>query len=70
MAIKAGPYRPLGSIFVCLGIAKVDQQAIAQVLRYVAVEGPYRCHCSLLVGTYYGPVVFRIKLLSEARRID
>ena len=67
---QPGAHRPLGGIFVRLGIAKVDQQAIAQVLRHVAVEGLDRRHRGLLVGAHHGPVVFRIKLLREARRVD
>ena len=63
-------YRPLGGVFVRLGIAKVDEQAIAQVLRHVAIEGLDRRYRGLLVGAHHGPVVFRIKLLREARRVD
>jgi len=67
---QPGAHCPLGGIFVRLGIAKVDQQAIAQVLRHVTVEGLHRHHRGPLVGAHYGPVVFRIKLLGERRRVD
>ena len=40
---QPSPYRPLGGVFVRLGIAKVDQQTIAQILRHVAIEGLDRC---------------------------
>ena len=33
---QAGPHGPLGIIFMGLRIAKVDQQAIAQILRNIA----------------------------------
>ena len=55
---------------MCLRVAKVDEQAIAQVLRHVAVKRLHRRHCGLLVSAHHGPVVFWIQLLSEARRVD
>src|SRR5262245_21856428 len=46
---QPGAHRPLGGIFVRLRIAKVDEHAITQILRYVAIEGLERRHRSLLV---------------------
>jgi hypothetical protein len=67
---QPGAHCPLGGIFVRLGIAKVDEQAIARVLRHIAVKGLDRRHCDRLVGAHHGPIVFRIQLLSEARRAN
>ena len=53
-----------------LRVAKVDEQAIAQILRHIAIEGLDRRHRGPLVGAHHGPVVFWIKPLSEARRVD
>jgi hypothetical protein len=64
---QPGVYRPLDSIFVGIRIAKVNEQAIAQILRHVAIKGLDRYHSGLLVGADHGPVVFRIELLREAR---
>src|SRR5262249_7192333 len=57
-------------VLMRLGIAKVDEQAIAQVLCYVAIERLERRHSGLLVGAHHDAVVFRIKPLGESRRVD
>ena len=59
-----------GSVFVRLRLAKVDQQAIAEVLRHVAVKGLDRRHGGLLVGTHHAAVVLRVELLSQFCRVN
>src|SRR5262249_7566598 len=53
------------SIFVGGRPAKVDHEAIAEVLRHIAVPGLHRRHRRLLVGTHHGAVVFGIELLDS-----
>jgi hypothetical protein len=43
--------------------AKVAHEAVAEVLRHIAVPGLYRRHRRFLVGTHHGTVVFDIELL-------
>jgi hypothetical protein len=59
---QAGVHCPEGSVFVSLRPAKVEQQPITEVLRYIAVEGLHGGDRRLLVGAYDGPVIFRIEL--------
>jgi len=47
---KTRAYGPLGVVFMCLGIAKVDQQTIAEVLRNVPLQGFNHCGTCSLVG--------------------
>ena len=58
------------SIFVGGRPAKVDHEAIAEVLRHIAVPGLHRRHRRLLVGTHHGAVVFGIEVLGQLRRVD
>jgi hypothetical protein len=54
---------------MCLGIAKIDQQAITKVLSNVPVEALDDLCRGGLVGSYYLTVVFGIKLPGEAGRV-
>ena len=67
---QARPHRPLGVVFVRLGIAKVHQQAVAQVLGDIAVKALDHCGAGLLVGPHHLALVFRVELPGEAGRVD
>ena len=49
---KPGPHGPLGIIFVCQGIAEVDQQAIAKVLGNIPVVPTNHLRTRLLIGAH------------------
>ena len=53
-----------------LGPAKVDQQAVAEILGDIAIIGLERGGRRGLVGTHHGAVVFGIELLGEFGRGD
>jgi hypothetical protein len=63
-------YRPLCIVFMRLRIAKVDQQAIAQILGNVAVKALDDFSTGLLIGAHHLAVVFRIELTGEAGGIE
>jgi hypothetical protein len=64
---EAGAYGPLGIIFVRLGIAKVDQQPIAEILGDMAVKTPDDLGTGGLVGLDHLAQVFRVHLAGERR---
>jgi hypothetical protein len=67
---QAGMHGAHGSVFVRLWPAKVEQQAIAEVLRHVAIKRLYGRYHSLLVGAHHAAVVFRVELLRQLCGID
>src|SRR5215475_6278878 len=66
---QPSPYCSLGIVFMCLGIAKVHEESIPQELGdmpIVALDN----HCTGgLICTYHIPVLFRIELAGELRRV-
>jgi hypothetical protein len=48
--LQPGAHRPLGIIFVRLRIAKVDQYAVAHVLRYESAEATHGLGNAFLIG--------------------
>jgi len=66
---QASTHGPLRIVFMRLRIAKVDQQAIAQILGNRAVKTLDHCSTGLMVGTHHLPQVFRIELSGEHSRI-
>ena len=52
-----------------LRIAKVHQEAIAQILRDIAAEALDHRRTGFLVGPHHLPQVLRIELDSESRRV-
>src|SRR5262249_2380628 len=66
---QPGPPGPLGVVFVGLGIAKVHEEAIAEILRNVPLQALDHCSASTLVGAHDLPQVFGIELAREAGRI-
>ena len=51
---------PLGVVFVGLGIAKVCENAVTKILRYVSTEPRHRSGAAFLVRTHHVPELFRI----------
>jgi hypothetical protein len=66
---EASPHRPLGIILMRQGIAEVDQQAIAEILRDVALEALDDLGTGLLIGAHPLAVVFRVELAGEHGRV-
>jgi hypothetical protein len=50
--LQPAPYRPMRIILVCLGIAKIDQEAIVPMLRHAAVEACDNLHAGRMQGMY------------------
>ena len=67
--LQAGLHGPLRFVFMGLGIAEVDQQPIAEILRHIAVKALDHGGSGLLVGAYHGAVVFGVELAGELRRV-
>jgi len=65
---KACPHGALGVVFVRLGIAKVDQQAIAKVLGNVPVEALDDLGTRSLVRPDHRPIVLRVEPSGEGGR--
>ena len=66
---QSGPPGALGIVFVCLGIAKVHQQAVAQILRNIPVKALDHRGAGLLVVPHDVAPVFRIALPGEPGRV-
>ena len=66
---QPGPHGPLGVIFVRLGIAKVDQQAIAEVLGDMPLKALDHLGAGVLVGPHHLPQLFRVELAGERGRV-
>ena len=66
---QACPASPLSVVFVRLGIAKVHQQPIAQILRNISVKVLDHRGAGLLVRLHHVAPVFRIELPSQTGRV-
>src|SRR5262249_10049187 len=66
---QPGPHGPLGVIFVCQGIAEVDQQTITEILRNLPLEAGDHLGTGLLIGAHYLAPVFRVKLAGKRSRV-
>jgi hypothetical protein len=66
---QPGAYRSLRIVLMRLRIAKVDEQAIAEILGNVALEALDDRGTGLLIGTHHLAVVFRIELTGEGSRV-
>jgi len=51
------------------GIAEVDEQAIAEILRDMALKAGDHLGTGVLIGPHHLPEVFRVKLTGEGSRI-
>jgi len=66
---EASPYGPLGIIFVCQGIAEVDEQAIAKILRNMPLKAGDHLGTGLLIGPHHRAQLFRVELAGERGRV-
>ena len=53
-----------------LRIAKIDEQAIAEILRNMAVKMPDNLRTRGLIGAHDHAQIFRIKLSSQSRGLN
>ena len=58
-------HRTPGIVFMGRGVAKIDQQAIAEILGDMTRVLPDDRGCGLLVGAHHRTQVFRVKLARE-----
>src|SRR5262245_27181400 len=63
--VQACADSPLGIVFVCLGIAIVDHQAVPEVLRNIAIEALDDLRTRCLVGTNDLAVIFGVESSGE-----
>jgi hypothetical protein len=66
---QSSAHGPLGVIFVRPGVAKVDEQAIAQILRDMPVKAGDHLGAGILIGPHHLVQLFRVKLASESGRV-
>jgi hypothetical protein len=64
------PHGPLRIIFVRQGVAEVDEQAIAQILRDMPVKTGNHLDARRLIGAHDLPELFGVKLRRERGRAD
>jgi hypothetical protein len=66
---QSSSYCPLRIIFVRLGIAKVDQQPIAQILRDMPLKAGDHLATGVLISPHHLAPVFGVKLTGEHGRV-
>jgi hypothetical protein len=66
---EPGAHRPLGVIFVRHGVAEVDQQTIAEILRDIPVIAGDDSGAGVLIGPHYLTQVFRVELARKHGRV-
>ena len=67
---QPGAHGPLGVIFVRQRVAKVDQQAIAEVLRDMPLKAGDHLRTRVLIGPHHLAQLFRVELAGEHGRVD
>ena len=65
---QAGIHRAPGIVFMGCGVAKIDEQSIAQILGDMALVGLDDLSCGLLVGAHHGTQVFGVELAGQLGR--
>ena len=63
-------HRAPGIVFMGCGVAKIDQQPIAEILGDMALVGLDDLGRGLLVGAHHGAQVFGVELAGELRGAD
>ena len=66
---EPGPHGPLRVIFMRQGVAEVDKQAIAEILRDMPVKAGDHFGIRVLIGVHHLAKVFRIELTGERGRV-
>ena len=67
---ESGPHRPLRIILVGQGVAKIDQQSIAEILRDMALKTLDHCRAGRLISAHHLAQLFRVKTRRQCRRVD
>src|SRR5215831_2986350 len=62
------PYCSLGIVFVCLRVAKIDQETIPQELGNMSIVALDNVGTHPLICTHHVPVLFGVKLGGQGRR--
>jgi len=66
---ESGPHRPLGIILMGIGVAEIDEQAIAEILSNMALIALDDLGTRILVGPHHLASAFRVKLVGEPGRV-
>ena len=66
---QPGPHRPLRVILMRQGVAEVDQQAIAEILRDMPLKAGDHLGAGVLIGPHHLAEVFRVELTGEGGRV-
>src|SRR5262245_13707008 len=67
---QASTYRPLGIIFMGVGIAEIDEQTVTKKLGDMSIKMCDHLGADSLIRTNHLSVIFRIKLAGEFGGID
>src|SRR5215471_5221780 len=67
---QPGPDGSGGIVLMCLRIAKIDQEAIAEILCNMALKVPDDLRTRGLIGTHDLTQIFRIKPPSQSRGVN
>jgi hypothetical protein len=67
---EAGAHGPLRIVFVCSGVAEVDEQSIAEVIGDMPLVAGDHLGARLLIGQHHLAQLFGIELTGKRRRID
>src|SRR5262249_29286217 len=65
---QSGPHRPLGVVFVGLGIAEIDEHPIAHVFSNEPAEPGDLLRDALVIGADHGTQIFGVEPCRERRR--
>ena len=68
--LQPRPYRPLGVVLMGLRIAKIDEDAVAQVLRHEPAEAAHDLSDAFVIGRNDLAQVLRVHAGGERRRAD
>jgi hypothetical protein len=67
---EPGPHCPLRIVLMGAWVAKVDEQAIAEILRYVPVKALDDLGGGLLIGAHHLAQVFGVELLAQTGGVN
>jgi hypothetical protein len=67
---QAGAHGALSVIFMGAGVAEVDQEAIAEILRDMPIKAGDHLGAGLLIGAHHLPQVFRVELSRKDSGVD
>jgi hypothetical protein len=66
---QPGSHGPLCIIFVCQGVAEIDEQAITEILGDMPVKAGNHLGAGVLIGPYDLAQLFRVELAGEHSRV-